>query len=309
MHLSRIDLNLLRVFDTVYVEGGITPASRKLNLSQPAVSHALGRLREVFGDPLFERQGRGVVATPLARSIAGPIREALRMFERTLGEAGRFDPASTDRRFRLGIREALEWTLLPPLARSISVSAPRVDLVSTRVDRRRLEQDLAAGEFDVALDVLLPLADRVPHERVLVDRLVVIARRDHPALRRARRDAWNLATYLEQQHIHVSSRGRGPGLEDMALRPLGRARRIRVRCQSHGAACRIAAQTDLVATIPESFARAMAAAGSSRVLPLPLAGLEIETFMYWPENADGDASNRWLREQLRNAFATAGAGP
>ena len=78
MHLSRIDVNLLVVFDTVYTEGGITMASRKLNLSQPAVSHALGRLRDLLGDPLFERQGRGVAATPLARSIAGPIREALR---------------------------------------------------------------------------------------------------------------------------------------------------------------------------------------------------------------------------------------
>ena len=84
MHLSRIDLNLLVVFDTVYVEGSITAASRKLNLSQPAVSHALARLREVVGEPLFERRGRGIAPTPLARSIAGPVRDALAAVERTL---------------------------------------------------------------------------------------------------------------------------------------------------------------------------------------------------------------------------------
>ena len=77
MHLSRIDLNLLVVFDTVFAAGSITAASHKLNLSQPAVSHALARLRDVFGEPLFERQGRGIAPTPLARSIAGPVREAL----------------------------------------------------------------------------------------------------------------------------------------------------------------------------------------------------------------------------------------
>ena len=211
MHLSRIDVNLLVVFDTVYTEGGITMASRKLNLSQPAVSHALGRLRDLLGDPLFERQGRGVAATPLARSIAGPIREALRTLQRTLGEAGSFDAATSERQFRVGMSPALEATVLAPLTVMFCALAPRSDLVSLRLDRRRLARDLAAGEVDVAIDILLPLADSVPHERVMLDRLVVIAREDHPALRRLRRGAWNLETYLEQQHILVSSRRQGPG--------------------------------------------------------------------------------------------------
>ena len=303
MHLSRIDVNLLVVFDTVYTEGGITMASRKLNLSQPAVSHALGRLRDLLGDPLFERQGRGVAATPLARSIAGPIREALRTLQRTLGEAGSFDAATSERQFRVGMSPALEAAVLAPLTVTFCALAPRSDLVSLRLDRRRLARDLAAGEVDVAIDILLPLADSVPHERVMLDRLVVIAREDHPALKRLRRGAWNLETYLEQQHILVSSRRQGPGLEDMALRPLGASRRVRLRCQSHAAACRVAARTDLVATVPETYARTLLAADAIRVLPLPLAGLAIETYMYWPENAAGDAANRWLREQVRAALS------
>jgi DNA-binding transcriptional LysR family regulator len=303
MHLSRIDVNLLVVFDTVLAEGGITPASRKLNLSQPAVSHALGRLRELLGDPLFERQGRGVAPTPLARSIAGPIREALRTLQATLGEAGSFDPAASVRRFRIGMREALEWSLLAPLTASIGAAAPGLELVSLRLDRRRLEQDLASGEIDVALDVLLPLAERVPHERVLRDRFVVVARRGHPVLRRLRRGVWDLDAYLGQEHIQVSSRRQGPGLEDMALLALGKTRRIRLRCQGHTAACRVASRTDLIVTIPANYARAVGANHESRVLPAPLAGLTIDTFMYWPDNAAGDAANRWLRQQVRAALA------
>jgi DNA-binding transcriptional LysR family regulator len=104
MHLSRIDLNLLVVFDTVFTEGSITAASRKLSLSQPAVSHALARLRDVFGEPLFERQGRGIAPTPLARSIAGPVREALGAMERTFGQAAGFEPTTAERHFRIGLR-------------------------------------------------------------------------------------------------------------------------------------------------------------------------------------------------------------
>ena len=102
MHLSRIDLNLLVVFDTVFTAGSITAASRKLNLSQPAVSHALARLRDVFGEPLFERQGRGIAPTPFARSIAGPVREALGAMERTFGQAAGFEPTTAERHFRIG---------------------------------------------------------------------------------------------------------------------------------------------------------------------------------------------------------------
>jgi DNA-binding transcriptional LysR family regulator len=305
MHLSRIDLNLLVVFDTVYSEGGITAASRKLNLSQPAVSHALGRLRDLLGEPLFERQGRGIAPTPLARALAGPVREALASVQRTLGGVGHFDPATATRHFRVGMREALEPTALPVLARAVCAAGPRLALSSSRHERSRLEKDLATGELDLALDVLLPIADRVPHERIMVDRLVVVARRGHPALRGARRRGLDLDGYLALDHIQVSSRRRGPSPEDMALRVLGRSRRIRVRCQSHAAACRIAAGTDLIATVPQAYAEQALERETNVVTTLPLAGLSLETYMYWPENSVADAASRWLREQVRKALRAA----
>lgn len=311
MHISRLDLNLLVVFDTVYAEGGITPAGRKLNLSQPAVSHALGRLREVFGEPLFVRQGRGVAPTPLARSIAGPVREALVSMQRTLDTAGRFDPRSAARGFRVGLREALEPSVLPPLAVAFAEAGPGLTLATARHDRGLLERELASGEFDVALDVLLPLADRTPHELVLSDRLVVVARRDHPALKRGARPRATLGLdeYLALQHVQVSSRRRGATLEDTALRPLGRQRDVRLRCQSHAAACRIAAQTDLVVTMPETHARQVTDPAVHRVLPVPLDGLELETYMYWAAGATGDAANRWLRDRVRGALQPLRAKP
>ena len=295
MHLSRIDLNLLVVFDTVFAAGSITAASRKLNLSQPAVSHALARLRDVFGEPLFERQGRGIAPTPFARSIAGPVREALGAMERTFGQAAGFEPTTAERHFRIGLREALEPSVLPELSQVICAAGPRLSLASARHDRPRLETD-------VALDVLLAVADRVPHERVLTDRLVVIARKDHPRLRRMKRSGWSLDAYLELEHVQVSSRRRGPSLEDVALQSLGRTRRIRLRCQSHAAACRAAASTDLVATLPETYARHVLERDTNQVVGLPLDGIHLETYMYWPANAERDAASRWLRDQVRTAL-------
>jgi len=302
MQLSRIDLNLLVVFDTVLTEGSITAAGRKLNLSQPAVSHALARLREVFGEPLFERQGRGIAPTPLARSIAGPVRDALGAMERTFSQATGFEPLTAERHFRIGLREALEPSVLPELSQAICAAGPRLSLASARHDRTRLEADLATGEFDVALDVLLPVADRLPHERVLTDRLVVIANKDHPRLRRLKRKGWNLDAYLELEHVQVSSRRRGPSLEDVALQALGKSRRVRLRCQSHAAACRVAASTDLIATLPETYARHVLERDTIQVVGMPLDGINLETYMYWPANAERDAANRWLRDRIRSVL-------
>jgi DNA-binding transcriptional LysR family regulator len=305
MHLSRIDLNLLVVFDAVLAAGSITGASRRLNLSQPAVSHALGRLRELLGETLFERQGRGVVPTPFARSIAAPVRDALATLELTLQRATAFEPATAERTFRIGLREALEPGVLPPLSRAICNSGHGLALASARHDRTRLAADLAAGEFDLAFDVRLDIAGHTPHERVLVDRLVVVARKDHPLLRRLRRRGWTVDAYLALDHVQVSSRRRGPSMEDAALQASGKpGRRIRLRCQSHAAACRVAATTDLVATIPESHARHVLDPASNQLVTLPLDGVTLETYMYWPANAERDAANRWLREQVRAAVGT-----
>jgi DNA-binding transcriptional LysR family regulator len=304
MHLSRIDLNLLVVFDAVLAAGSITEASHRLNLSQPAVSHALARLRELLGETLFERRGRSIAPTPYSRSIAGPVRDALATMERTLQRATQFDPTLAERTFRIGLREALEPSVLPPLSQAVCGAGVGLGLASARHDRPQLQSDLAAGEFDVAFDVRLALADTTPHECVLVDRLVVVARKHHPLLRRLRRHGWNADAYLALDHVQVSSRRRGPSMEDLALQALGKdRRRIRLRCQSHAAACRVAAGTDLVVTIPESYARHVLDPASNQLVALPLEDVALETYMYWPANADRDAANRWLRDQARAALA------
>lgn len=301
VHISRIDLNLFVVFETIYTEGGITRAAEKLHLSQPAISHALGRLRETFGDPLFVRQGQVMVPTPLARSLIDSVRQSLRALEATLGETERFDPATSRKRFVLGTRGSQETTLLPALVARLGAEAPNVELASVRMERRRLEADLSGGTVDIALDVLVPVSEAIRHCRLASDRLVVMARQDHPRIG----DALDLGTYLDLDHILVSSRRRGVGIEDVALQRLGHQRRVRLRCQQYFAACRVVAQTDLVLTMPERQARVTNPAFGHRILPLPLDGPILDSYLYWHGTADADPANAWLRNRILDAARAA----
>ena len=299
MHISRVDLNLFIVFDAIYAEGSITRASLKMNLTQPAVSHALNRLRQLFGDPLFERQGHVMVPTPMARSIIEPVRQALRGFELTLNGVERFDPTSSERTFTLALRDVLEATVLPPLMAQVASAAPGVGLNAPQVERRELESELAAGTLDAAIDVLLPLSEQIKHTRLTSDNTVVLVRKDHPQIQ----GALDLDLYLKQEHVLASSRRRGPGLEDFELSRLGLQRRIRLRCQHYYAASRVVSQTDLALTMPERLARVVNQQFGNQMLPFPLTMPALDIHLYWHANVDTDPANRWLREQVMQVAA------
>lgn len=304
MQLARIDLNLFVVFDAIYTEGSITAAARQLNLTQPAVSHALGRLRTLFDDPLFERRGQGMAPTPLARSLAGEVRTALQSFARTLQDTPHFEPGATVRRFTIGMRDALESTLLPPLMSRVAAVAPQVDIAAVRFDRREMESELLAGTLDTAIDILLPVSPAIHHAPFMADPMVVLARKDHPLIRKE----LTLDRYLAAEHVHVSSRRRGAGLEDQALHRMGLTRRVRLRCQHYAAACRVVSCTDLLATLPLRYARIANEAYGNRLLSLPFKVPTLELHLYWHAGGENDGANRWLREQLGEVIGGLGRG-
>jgi DNA-binding transcriptional LysR family regulator len=298
VHLSSVDLNLFVVFDTIYAEGGITRAGKRLNLSQPAISHALGRLRQMFDDPLFVRRGHAMAPTPLARQLIEPIRQALQSFEVTLTRSNRFDPGSATKRFNVGMRDALESAVLGGLMGSIAKSAPRIDISVVRTERRDIERELSVGTLDVALDVLLPLPEEIRRQHLEVEWLTVVARRRHPRVR----TRLDLDTYLAQEHIAVSSRRRGLSAEDFELGRHNLRRRIRLRCQNYFAACGVVSETDLILTMPQRYARILNAHFGNRLLPFPLKVPAFDSYLYWHSNAEADPANMWLRQQLLKAL-------
>ena len=304
MHLARIDLNLLVVFDSIYAEASITRASRRLSLSQPAISHALGRLRQVLEDPLFTRQGRLMTPTPLARRMIEPIRQSLQRLEATLTKGDPFAPGSAVKQFTVGMRDASEAAVLGDLMRDIARRAPRVDISTVRIERRELERELSSGTIDAAIDVLLPLPEAIRRQRLGTEWLTVLARRRHPTVG----PRLTLDSYLEEEHISVSSRRRGLSAEDFELGRHSLRRRIRLRCQSYFAACSAVSQTDLILTMPQRHARILNAQFGNQLLPFPLKVPAFDTYLYWHANADGDPANGWLRQQLSNALRTPRVG-
>lgn len=299
VRLSEIDLNLFAVFDAIYRERGITPASKRLHLSQPAVSHALARLRELVDDPLFERRGNDMVPTPLARTLATTVGRSLSDLEQLVSRLGAFEPALSRRRFALGLRPAQELSLLPTLAESLAREAPHIELACVRIDRREVADQLESGELDAALDVTWALSPTIRRKQLDAESLVVLARRGHPAID----GALDLATYLAHEHVLVTSRRHGGGYEDAALAQLGANRRIRMRCQQHTAAAEVVARTDMLATMHRTHARQVNRRAKAQILPFPAEIPPMAIFLYWHAVADNDPAGQWFRGIVGNAFA------
>ncbi|MBD3657361.1 LysR family transcriptional regulator [Marinobacter sp.] len=294
MALNRLDLNLLHVFDTIYREGSLTRAAKALHLTQPAVSHSLSRLRDHFNDPLFTRQGNQMVPTPLARRFLESMRPGLTQIQNSVNQFHAFDPATQRKTYSLGLRDILESTFLPELMKRLT-EYPELEVVSQRIARREMETQLAAGKLDFAVDVLLPVSNQTAHELLRRDRLVVLARKGHPIAR----DTLTMEDYLNARHVLVSSRTEGPGIEDFELSRLGVRRNIRLRCQHYFAACRVVEETDLVLTMPETYARIIAGRDGFVIMtpPADLPGLDVH--LYWHKAYEKEPALTWFREQLK----------
>jgi DNA-binding transcriptional LysR family regulator len=297
VRLRELDLNLLVVFEAIHREQNLTRAAEKLGLSQPALSHALSRLRELLQDPLFARNGRLMVPTPFARTLIGPVREALVSLENSLFPNQAFDPSQSARRFVVGLRDALEAVWLPHLVEELQTNPSQLQLVSTRVSRTELETELINGALDVAIEIPVPVSSAIRHRQVAGgEKLVVVARKGHPALKSSK--GIDLERYLEQTHVLVSSRRKGPALEDVVLRQSGKRRRVSLRCQNYHAACQVVRSTDLLLTMPERLARALNEQSDNLLVPFPVEAPALAIHMYWHAAVENDPANVWLREQV-----------
>ena len=289
--LQRIDLNLFRVFDVVYHERSLSRAAAVLFLSQSAVSHALARLREQIGDPLFVRQGRGVTPTPLARQLAPVIRDALASLHGALQRQRSFEPQRDVERVVLAMHDELEPILLPPLFSRLRKAVPKLTFASVRLDRGNLKADLAAGRLDLVVDVAQPTDPELLHETLLQAEFCVVS-----ATRRRRLGADD---YLKAQHASVSSRRTGLPMEDFLLSRQGVQREVVLRCQHYEAAGRLVAASDLLLTLPRYHAELLRTTLDLRLFKLPLELPPMDVHLYWHRQVDAEPSNRWLRDGLR----------
>ena len=290
MRLDKVDLNLFVVFDAIYRERSVTRVAVQLNLTQPAVSNALSRLRQTFDDPLFVRTPQGMAPTPVANIVVTDIRNALDLLDRSVGVSARFDPVHSEQVFRLGMNDLAESLVLPRLHARVKELAPKVSITSYYAVREAAIDELKAGLLDVLLDASLVNAKSLGHQHLAKLPYVVAMRQSHPLAQQT----ISLDDYLQAEHLHVSSRRKGRGQMDIALHTLGYHRNVLMRIQNYLVAARIVEESDLLWTVPKVLADTL----SLHVCATPFSIDPLEWNLYWGKNADNDPANLWIRRVL-----------
>lgn len=285
--LQRLDLNLFRVFEAVWAERSLTRAAELLCVSQPAVSHALARLRRQLDDPLFVREGNGVRPTPLATGLWPEVQQALQLLRQALRRSQHFEPARDVVQATLAINDEGEPLVLPALLAEVARSAPQAVVHSVRLGRKTLRSDLASGRIDCAIDVAQATAHDVLHRPLTRETYVVLSHLPQPP---------GEAQYRVARHVLVSTLRTGRAVEDLPLAEAGVQRQVGARCQRYDSAARLVVQAGLMLTLPHRLALPLAAELGAHLHPLPIALPEVEMYLYWHQQRDADPQNAWLRE-------------
>ncbi len=297
MNVQDVDLNLLRVFDVVLREKNVTAAAVRLGLTQPAVSNALARLRVLFDDALFVRTPGGMDATPFARELGEPVRQALALLESALAHGPGFDAATSSRAFRFYMSDLGQIEFLPPLIERLQRLAPGVRLEAIALDVEDIAAALAAGTLDLAVGFLPGLGPPVRRRQLFRDPYVCLMRADHPAIGKT----LTKKKFLAASHALVSYRG-GHRVIEEALERAGLARRIALRVPHFTVVPMVLERTDLILILPRRVARVYERQGKFKSLPPPVAIPPADVGVHWHERFDADPGNRWLRDQLLDLF-------
>lgn len=298
MDIETLDLNLLVALDALLAERNVTRAARRLNLSQPALSARLKRLRDVFRDPLLTPARRGLAPTQRALELQAPLRAALDQLRGAVATGAAFDPASAELTVSIMASDAMQFAVLTPLAFALAEEAPGVRLSWRSVDAPGLPKLAERGDVDLALltpDLAPPTLRMRP---LLSEDYVAIVRRGHPRVGAA----LDLETFCALDHVVTSPLGGGfAGPTDVALAALGRRRRVGLSVSGFLVVPEIVARSDMIALAPERIARARA--DRLRLLAPPITVPGFEMAMVWHDRAHAHPAQRWLRERLLRIVA------
>lgn len=292
-NIAALDLNLLVVLEALLAERSVTRAARRIGLSQPAVSNALGRLRVLLDDPLLVRISGGMEPTPRALELAAPIAQALDTIRRALSAGTAFEPQRSPFTFRVHSADTLELSLLPRLTERLERSAPQIDLVVTRA-AGRAEDELRSGSVDLYLGSWSNVPSGFQQHLLRQESFACIARRGHPKIK----SRLSLDTYLRVGHVVVSADDRPGGVIDTQLTDHAMGRHVVLRTPHSLIAPLVVARTDLIATLPRSVATAFAQFLPLAVFKAPLDTPGFPIHMVWHPRTHEQAPHRWLREQI-----------
>ena len=313
VNFRSLDLNLLRVFDEVMAERSLTKAAHKLSITQPAVSNAMRRLREVVGDELMVRSGQGVEPTPRALALWPSVRDALVLLQESLAP-GAFEASTATSTFVLAMADATAATLIPALVQIIEREAPGISVrvlpLTTRDPRRLLDEesaDMAVGYFPAALADLTARAQSggavaYDSRRLYDGEYMCVMRQGHPLAS----GELTLDAYCAARHMLVSFSGRPYGFIDEALASLGRKRHVLITVNQFFTAGRVVVGSDLLTVLPRHFVPVTGIADRLVQRPLPLNVPAVHVDALWRRRGPQEKAMEWLLHALarsaRNMF-------
>lgn len=296
LHTNDFDWNLLLAFEALLVERSVTRAAKRLGLSQSATSHALGRLRDRLGDPLFRATPQGMVPTRRALDLEGPIREAIGLVRRSFSPAPPFEPRTAQRSFTLSGTDYMTLAIVPSLLRDLARDAPLFDLVVRSSDEGSMAA-LLDGAHDLYLGIEVGDVPGVRTVRLFEDEFVCVRRK----VKGKRLPRLTLERYVATGHLLVSPLGMGDAPVDIALRKLGQTRRVVLRLPHFLATPLVLAESDYVMTVPSRLAQVFATMLPLVIEPPPVRvpGFSIE--MAWHARREDDPAHRFLRQAIVKA--------
>jgi DNA-binding transcriptional LysR family regulator len=300
-HEGELELHQLKILHVLLAERSLTRAAVTLDVTQPAISKTLARLRIHFGDPLFVRVGMRMEPTPKAMELAEPVKAILdRMRELKAGHE-KFDPGTSERTFSLFMIDAAVVEMLPPLLNHLRDHAPNVHVQAVRCEIQNLDLWLESGLVDFAIGFFPSLDQGIRRHPLWVESFASVVRSDHPRIA----ELGTVEGFAAEKHALVSGAGTGHGYQgsEKLLEEVIPARNIICRVPVFAAAALIARHSDCVATLPRTVAGTMAKDLGLHLFDCPVRLRPMEIGHYWHERYHRDPGNRWLREVISGLFA------
>lgn len=297
--LRNIDMNLLVVLDALLTEKHVTRTGERLHLSQPAISHSLGKLRTLLDDPLLIRDGNEVVLSVLAQNLRAPLKEILRQVETLLGKTLDFDPASSERTFELAMSDYGAALILPGLLVRLRREAPNISLNVTQGSRHEMFEQVSRGKIDLALGVFPSLGPDIAMQVLFEETFsCLVDRQTLPAS-----GVLDLPEYLARPHLQVSIDASLNGEVDSQLRARGLQRRVVVSVPHWRIAPQMILGTDLILTVATRTLDQAANDPLLLCLPPPLAIAPFPFVHIWHQRFSDDPAHAWLRRQVSEVAA------
>lgn len=303
-NLRSFDLNLLVAFDALIAEGNVTRAARRLKIQQPAMSHSLSTLRVLLQDELFIRVGQVMQPTARARSLAIPVRRALRQAQMALVGNQAFDPATEERTFRIAMSPEIELLLIPELTMRLRRDAPGLKVLARVFPYEAMEPSLEDGSIDIAVGCTYSKTSRRSFETLYEPEVACCF---NPALL-ALSNPVELSDYLSAAHATISQNETLQGCIKDALEMAGVQLNVITAAPGYMSVLSAAQVAPVIATVPSRIAARYSALLGLEISPLPVSLTFPPVKMVWANHADSDPANGWLRQQIRDSLVCTAAG-